>query len=405
MINWKSLLISIIGIALIIAIIYIYKQSTSGSDQQTNSSLSSPKTHNLEQLNWKEAKYLVVHSNILDEGFTIEAYGDHGKLLDDISVDLGQKIDHLIQIEDTLFLVSERKNLHFEINHAGEVSTFSAMPEKYEKDSTYGATLLRERGNYLFYTVNVGIGNEHSPNLYGNELFYKRLDEDNFKHLMVEGYINWVDVQDQLAYVGYENPDQQKIGVYLLDLQNNRILQENIIDNIIDKTNEELGNRYYPTTTTLYQGSILMTMVNGYADPNIPSYVYIINPKTGALLEKLPLPDRFFPIQAEINHDKLYIFSSTGAFLVMNERYIVANELRLEWDQQFQNDFYNHQGVISSIQLTENEIYVLYQFINQSPENQRKKIHIYDLTNGKRKQTLPITNDNHYEISRLFLID
>ncbi|WP_019637252.1 hypothetical protein [Paenibacillus fonticola] len=411
-----SSLILLIVIILLLSIFLYVRQSDSKPEagiqlsSESNEAISFGLDKQLFKMNG--ARYLVMYSNILEEGADLVAYDAKGQVLQNLNLAKGKKLDFTARLNDDIYIASERQNHHFVIHKSGDVDSYYG-PSIYGPDRQIGSNFLRSSQGYLSFTVNMGTHPDYSPNEYSNDYVYWNPDQQVFGHIKLPGYFESSIILDEQAYVLYMNGKNNAIGIYVIDLPSNKLLVNYPLDNHNLAGNDPdqeifLAGGGNGSSFQYFRDKLLVFMISNDSTGYGPSLlIQVIDPKTGELEQEIKVPEEPFMFNTAFVHDhQLYIISETGQIAVLDEQLKPSQTFRLEQPPALVQKIEEERGIISAIQPDEDShsLYVLYDFVKNAPENRTREIRQYDLTTGKEQSVVSLAYKSKYEIVR-FLIN
>lgn len=386
--NKKLILTTLIALFAITISILLYTPFQGINSTNTNTSI----------------EFAVVYSNAMDEGFEVVKYDIRGNILNEQRFKEGQAIYYFSEFKDNYYLMSERKNRHYILNEAGEVNVFFG-PEKYEKDRNIGSAFSRSNEKYMFYSMNVGINPEYSPNEYMSELVY--FDGSKSRNIDLSGYIQSVVEQNNKAYVLSYNGNNNKLEIYVIDLLDNKLIKTIPIDNHLKQF-----EGYFPTGLNngsplqVYRNKLILILDGNTKVTQHRPIMQIINPDSGELEQELSISKQDFEVyDTQVHDDKLYIISSDSSFIEYNGLSDKRKTVHLEQDKNFVKQREANRGNISGIKIIGNQIYILYDFVKEVPSKRIREVRAYNLETGEEEVKIPLNYRSDKEIIKFFSLN
>ncbi|WP_028596535.1 hypothetical protein [Paenibacillus assamensis] len=395
---------------LFMAIIIIFCINISQSKQDTLLNMKSFTTKESGVLSLNKSDYIVSYSSILEKGAQLLTYDSKGNIHQQQDLKAGQKIDNAVKWNEVIYYLSERSNRNYSFQSSGEIYSFFGLPEIYGTDRGLGYTFIRADADYMFLSLNIGSHPDFSPDQYSNALIYWNKESEKQNHIQLRGYLFSLFVKNNKAYVMYDDSDQEKLGIYVIDLATNKLVQDFPISS--QNRNKVASDRYFYTSTlyhgqccVLFHDQIAVTLDDGNGNPQIAPVIRFLDISNGTVKYEIELPSGFFPLITEVYLDKLYVFDLSGKVIVINRNKEIEREYELEQSEAFKQKLADNEGVVGHIMKHKDEVLVLYDFIKEKPLDRNREIHRYDLLTGKLNAVTPLTFKSEREIVHFFPLD
>ncbi|MGO4733958.1 hypothetical protein [Paenibacillus sp. 2KB_22] len=348
-----------------------------------------------------DIEFAVIYSNAMDEGFEIIRYDTRGNILNEKKFKEGQAIYHFSEFENNYYLMSERKNRHYILSQDGEVNLLFG-PEKYEKDRNIGSAFSRSSEKHMFFSMNVGINPEYSPDEYLSELVY--FDGSKNSNIELLGYIQSVVEENNKAYALFFNGNNNKLGIYVIDLLDNKLIKTIPIDNHLNQF-----EGYFPagqnngSSLQIYQDKLILILDGNTKETQYKPIMQIINPSSGELEQEISISQQNFDVfDTQIFNNKLYVISTNSSFIEFNGSEFKRKMIKLNQDEQFIKQRKSDRGNISGIKIIGNQIYILYDFVKGIPSERTREIREYNLETGEEGIIIPLSYRSDKEIIKFF---
>ncbi|MNJ68954.1 hypothetical protein D3C77_652500 [compost metagenome] len=95
--------------------------------------------------------------------------------------------------------------------------------------------------------------------------------------------------------------------------------------------------------------------------------------------------------------------SQTGQIAVLDEQFNISQQFSLQQSTTLAQKIEEERGIISGVQLDGDSLYVLYDFVKNTPEDRTREIRQYDIKTGSEQLVIPLAYKSKYEIVRFFI--
>ncbi|WP_157277368.1 hypothetical protein [Paenibacillus taiwanensis] len=397
----------LLGVLLVVMVARLFfNNNNSSSSMPTNLDVANSNEtmalgNDTHDFNLKGASFLVLYSNMLEEGVELVSYSSSGAILSQLSLNVGKKLDFAAKVKGNIYIASERQHHHFQISQDGKIRSFFG-PSIYEQDRAIGATFIRNSNGYLLFSMNMGAHPDYSPHEYGNELVYWNDDDHVYNHLKLTGYFMSAVTIHNKAYVLYSNGKRNSNGIYVVDLKTNKLVSDYPLRSI---------DRYYPvgrengSSLQLYNNRLLVFMTGD--DPSQKQdqpVMLVINPQNGTIEQTIKVSNKSFDLYGTFVHNgKVYVVSYEGELVVFNQKFEIETLIRLEQGSQFVMKRKEESGLISGVQVDGDSLFILYDFVKNAPLDRQKEIHQYHIDTGKELAVIPLSHKTDREMVRFFI--
>ncbi|WP_244188465.1 hypothetical protein [Paenibacillus kribbensis] len=360
-------------------------------------------THHSLENKTKSETFTVVYSNAMDDGAEIVKYSNKGKILDKKNLVNAQSLYYFAKVKNDYYLMSERKNRHYILNQNGILQPFFG-PNKYGKDRNIGTSFLKESDNHLFFSMNVGINPGYSPTQYTNELVYFDKENLKYRNILLSGYLLSTVEYNNMAYTLYVNNNDNSVGIYVIDLKTSKKIKQFTIENRLQGLTEYFPVGQNGASLQIFKGKLIVFLDGNTSDTQFHPIMQIIDPKNGKLESETSLSDTSFLFyDSQIYNDKLYILSEDLNFTIFNDLNKNPKKLRLKQSNSVSEKIQNEKGVISGVHYLAGSVFVLYDYVKNSPADRIREIREYDLLTGKELHVIPLAFKSNKEMIRFFL--
>lgn len=357
--------------------------------------------HSLKNIT-KSETFTVVYSNAMDDGAEIVKYSNKGEILDKKNLVNAQSLYYFAKVKNDYYLMSERKNRHYILNQNGILQPFFG-PNKYGKDRNIGTSFLKESDNHLFFSMNVGINPSYSPTQYTNELVYFDKKNLKYRNILLNGYLLSTVEYNNMAYTLYVNNNDNSVGIYVIDLKTSKKIKQFTIENRLHGLKEYFPVGQNGASLQIFKGKLIVFLDGNTSDTQFHPIMQIIDPKNGKLENETSLSDTSFLFyDSQIYNDKLYILSEDLNYTIFNDLNKKPKKLRLKQSNSVSEKIQNEKGVISGVQYFAGSVFVLYDYVKNSPVDRIREIREYDLLTGKELHVIPLAFKSNKEMIRFF---
>ncbi|WP_155983762.1 hypothetical protein [Paenibacillus sp. 1-18] len=200
------------------------------------------------------------------------------------------------------------------------------------------------------------------------------MGESALHHVMLPGYFQSVVEKENKAYVLYIDGNGENVGIYVIDLNTNRLLHNYSIQN--HKSQERA---YYPVgqnngSSLLWFHNRLIIMLDGNR-PGIQDrpIIQILNPSDGSLDKEISISNESFSLyDTALHNGNLYVISNNGEIMAYDSSLKNVKKIQLKQNKEFIQKKETDRGYISSTRISGNSIDILYDFV--------KKLASYQIT-------------------------
>ncbi|MDQ0494585.1 hypothetical protein [Paenibacillus brasilensis] len=389
----------LIGLLLTLCIISNNSKSRPSKDLNHSINTLSEKI----KLNTAEKGFVVIYSDAMKEGADLVSYSSTGDIIGKQKLKDGRAFYYFTKFDGNYYIASERQNRHYVMDNYGNIYSFFG-PAKYNKDRAIGTSFIKSSGDYLFFTMNVGTNPQYSPKVYSNELVYSKMGESALHHVMLPGYFQSVVEKENKAYVLYIDGNGENVGIYVIDLNTNRLLHNYSIQN--HKSQERA---YYPVgqnngSSLLWFHNRLIIMLDGNR-PGIQDrpIIQILNPSDGSLDKEISISNESFSLyDTALHNGNLYVISNNGEIMAYDSSLKNVKKIQLKQNKEFIQKKETDRGYISSTRISGNSIDILYDFVKKSPKDRVREIRRYSLETGAEEAVIPLTYHSNKEMIRFF---
>ncbi|WP_245233451.1 hypothetical protein [Paenibacillus maysiensis] len=358
--------------------------------------------HSLKNIT-KSETFTVVYSNAMDDGAEIVKYSNKGEILDKKNLVNAQSLYYFAKVKNDYYLMSERKNRHYILNQNGILQPFFGS-NKYGKDRNIGTSFLKESDNHVFFSMNVGINPSYSPTQYTNELVYFDKKNLKYRNILLDGYLLSTVEYNNMAYTLYVNNNDNSVGIYVIDLKTSKKTKQFTIENRLHGLKEYFPVGQNGASLQIFKGKLIVFLDGNTSDTQFHPIMQIIDPKNGKLESETSLSDTSFLFyDSQIYNDKLYILSEDLNYTIFNDLNKNPKKLRLKQSNSVSEKIQNEKGVISGVQYLAGSVFVLYDYVKNSPADRIREIREYDLLTGKELHVIPLAFKSNKEMIRFFL--
>lgn len=349
-------------------------------------------------LNNNNMAFAVVYSDAMNIGSEIVVYNENGDIINSQLLADGQALYYFNKLDNMYLLMSERKNRHYILDPKGNVESFFG-PNNYEKDGNIGTSFLNRSENYLLYSMNIGVNPKYSPDSYSSEFVYLDIQNNTLKNIKLKGYLQSAVEYNDKAYILNVKNGGSKSCVDVLDLKDGKHLAE------IPLNNQHVDNDIYTSLSIgssfqIFKDKLIVIMTGNTKESYLKPIMKIINLDNNCLEKEIQISSKpFIFYETIIYKDKLYLFSEDLSFAIFSD---LQGEPEVN---NFKPKSTINEGTLSGIQLENDYVYMLYDYVKNVPQARVREIQKYDLHSGEEKRVIPLKYSSKKELIRFFTME
>lgn len=222
----------------------------------------------------------------------------------------------------------------------------------------------------------------------------------------INGYLLSAVEYNNMAYTLYMNNNDNTVGIDVIDLRTSKKIKQFSVEHHLSALTGYFPVGQNGASLQLFKGKLVVFLDGNTRDTRFHPRMQIIDPENGRLESEMSLSAHLFLLyDSQIYNNELYIFSEEGSLIVFSDLYKSPRTVKLQQSRAVLGKIKNEQGIVSGVYYFASSVFVLYDYVKNSPVDRIREIREYDRSTGEELHVVPLAYQSTKEMIRFFVTD